>query len=164
VLRASASDTDVDSQNQLAGLENQLIEAGEQLQAAPQPPIPVICPCKDFCSGRCFAASCKPCSADTWNDDKASCLNADPLGQGLLCESPVSTQMPCCQPSGAVCSLESGQWCDCGAYPKQDPLFPPLATRSYENGKCVQHKANKENNQESRENSDRHSSPLPAQN
>jgi hypothetical protein len=123
-------------------LEHQLIAAGEQLQVAPTPTTPIACPCKDFCSGRCFAASCKPCASDVWNGDENSCLNAGPLGQGLLCQSPVATQEPCCQPNGTVCSIVGGHWCDCSAYPKEVPLFPPLATRRYENGTCVQGKPN----------------------
>jgi len=127
-------------------VQKQLIKAGEQLAAAPIPSTPVLCPCNDYCSGRCFAASCQPCEADTWNKEE-DCIDAGPLGQGLLCENPLFTEiaMPCCQPNGTACSLKGGKWCDCTAYPKQAPLFPALKTRSYVNKTCVQHEANDDN-------------------
>ena len=52
--------------------------------------------------------------------------------------------MPCCQPNGTACSLEGGEWCNCAAYPKQAPLFPPLKTRSYVNETCVEREANED--------------------
>ncbi len=108
-------------------LRNQLRRAGTEFQNA-SAPTPVACPCADFCSGRCFAAGCRVCVAATWNDDAGSCVDAGPLGQGLLC-APHAPDAPCCQPNGTACAIEGGQWCDCSQFPKQPPLFPPLTSR-----------------------------------
>lgn len=124
-------------QDTFDAMENQLILAGEQLGKEDVPKNAVHCECSDYCSGRCFAPSCQPCSSSVWNGDPASCTNAGPLGSGLLCSDPISNEMPCCQPNGTACNLGK-QWCDCSQYPTETPLFPPLSHRLYKGGKCVQ--------------------------
>ena len=117
-------------------MQAQLRAAGSELYGTPAPVKPVQCACADFCSGMCFAPGCTPCQVKVWDGDEASCLDPGPLGAGLLCDG--RTSDPCCSPNGTACSLVGGAWCDCGKYPRQEPLFPPLAGRTYQHGKCLQ--------------------------
>jgi hypothetical protein len=124
------------------GLLEQLERAGDMLYNETIPAKPVDCLCEDFCSGYCFAPSCAPCAPSVWNNDESSCLNAGPLGHGLLCSRPLAKENPCCQPNGTTCSLAGGEWCDCSKYSKKTPLFPPLSDsgkRTFRNGTCLQH-------------------------
>ena len=107
-------------------LRNQLRQAGVELEAAEQKSGPTKCLCDDFCSGRCFAASCQVCPPSVWDDDKSSCLSAGPLGQGLLC-APENDHAPCCSPNGTACQLVGRQWCDCRKFP---PVYSFLARQS----------------------------------
>lgn len=109
-------------------LQGQLRTAGDDIYASPPLKVPVDCECKDFCSGKCFAPSCTPCPSSIWTTEQ-DCLNPGPLGSGLLC---LGESEPCCSPNGTVCTIGK-QWCDCSAYAPQEPLFPPLAGRHFDN-------------------------------
>jgi len=116
-------------------LRDQLKRAGSELQEAASPKHPISCECADFCSGRCFAPSCVSCAPSAWTDE-STCLDAGPLGEGLLCAQNHSgtngDAFPCCSPTGDACSLVGGAWCDCKSYPAEPPLFPPLTDRTWD--------------------------------
>lgn len=97
---------------------------------------PVQCECKDYCQGRCFAAGCAACPASTWSfpGGEDLCVNAGPLGTGLLCRvgnDQVVTQSACCG-TGIPCALPSGSCCQsgscstCPSFPADKELFSKL--------------------------------------
>lgn len=115
------------------------IAANEQLKR--------VCPCEDYCTGRCFSIMCAPCdpSAFSFPGGESLCLSVGPLGTGLLCHvdrlSGNVTENACCSESGPTCWLPSGSCCasgDCTTCPThQYPnnltlLYPPL-TRVFDN-------------------------------
>lgn len=120
------------SENYTDVLLAQLRLAGQRL-AGPETS-PVFCQCEEFCSGRCFARDCAPCPAAIWKTE-ADCLNAGPLGGGLLC-APGTHDQPCCQPHGVVCELPGGRWCNCSEVSPLEDIFPPLESRKFVDGMC----------------------------
>eukprot|EP00930_Biecheleria_cincta_P104798 TRINITY_DN97205_c0_g1_i1.p1 TRINITY_DN97205_c0_g1~~TRINITY_DN97205_c0_g1_i1.p1 ORF type:complete len:170 (-),score=31.72 TRINITY_DN97205_c0_g1_i1:85-594(-) len=118
-------------------LRERLVEAAEVIGTSHADEA-IVCKCEDYCTGRCFAASCSACDAATWSfpGGASMCLDAGPLGTGLLCRrDPATGQLlgkaccssapdgPCKLPPDSCCS--SGSCKSCPRYPRQT-IFPSL--------------------------------------
>ncbi|CAE8661604.1 unnamed protein product, partial [Polarella glacialis] len=121
----------------LSALRERLLEAAKVVAGA-RSNSTVQCACEDYCTGSCFAASCVACPAATWSFPGGSslCLDAGPLGTGLLCQAGadgLATQSACCgQDAGGPCALPEGSCCasgsceTCPKYPAKEALFLEL--------------------------------------